>query len=117
MPPYWADQSKVPGMLDKVSLKDHVTTQSLLLKYNLSYVNQLAGEIKLLEAWKSINIEQYPSLCVCLLTGVTRLQFIRSTEREPSIHIGPRIQEGMLLASAQESCTKTLINIYHNGLF
>ena len=28
-----------------------------------------------------------PSLCLCLFTGITRLQFIRPTEREPSIHV------------------------------
>ena len=28
-----------------------------------------------------------PSLCICLLTGVTRLQFILSTAQEPSIHV------------------------------
>ena len=48
------------GMVDGVSVKDHVTSKSLLDKYNLPSVNQLAGEIKLLEAWKSIHIDSYP---------------------------------------------------------
>ena len=47
-------------MLDRVTLKDHVTSKSLLLKYNLPSVNQLAAEIKLIEAWKSQNIPNYP---------------------------------------------------------
>ena len=47
-------------MVDGVSVKDHVTSKSLLDKYNLPSVNQLAGEIKLLEAWKSIHIDSYP---------------------------------------------------------
>ena len=47
-------------MLDRVTLKDHVTAESLLLKYNLPSVNQLAAEIKLTETWKSINIQNYP---------------------------------------------------------
>ena len=37
-------------MLDRVTLKDHVTNESLLQKYNLPSVNQLAAEIKLTEA-------------------------------------------------------------------
>ena len=47
-------------MLDRVTLKDHVTAESLLLMYNLPSVNQLAAEIKLTETWKSINIQNYP---------------------------------------------------------
>ena len=53
-------QNKMLRMLDRISLKDHVTSKSLLLKYNLSSVNQLAAEIKLLESWKSVNLANYP---------------------------------------------------------
>ena len=35
-------QNKMLRMLDRVTLKDHVTSKSLLLKYNLPSVNQLA---------------------------------------------------------------------------
>ena len=52
--------NKMLRMLDRVTLKDHVTSKSLLLKYNLPSVNQLAAEIKLIEAWKSQNIPNYP---------------------------------------------------------
>ena len=45
---------------DRVSLKEHVTSKSLLLKYNLPSVNQLAAEIKITEAWKAHNITNYP---------------------------------------------------------
>ena len=47
-------------MLEGISLKDHVTSISLLKKYNLPSVNQLSGEIKLTEAWKSIHVPNYP---------------------------------------------------------
>ena len=47
-------------MLDRVTLKDQVTSESLLQKYNLPSVNQLAAEIKLTEAWKSTLVELYP---------------------------------------------------------
>ena len=53
-------QNKMQRMLEGVSLKEHVTSNSLLQKYNLPSVNQLAGEIKLMEAWKAINIPSYP---------------------------------------------------------
>ena len=47
-------------MLDRVSLKEHVSSSSLLNKYNLPSANQLAVQIKLMEWWKIINIIQYP---------------------------------------------------------
>ena len=53
-------QNKMMRMLEGVSLKEHITYKSLLQKYNLPSVNQLAGEIKLMEAWKSIHIPSYP---------------------------------------------------------
>ena len=53
-------QNKMLRMLDRVSLKDHVTSVSLLKKYNLPSVNQLAAQIKLVECWKMENIEHYP---------------------------------------------------------
>ena len=53
-------QNKMLRMLDGVSLKEHITSSSLLKKYGVPSVNQLAGEIKLIEAWKSIHIPSYP---------------------------------------------------------
>ena len=53
-------QNKMLRMLDRVSLKDHITTKSLLDKYQLPSVNQLAAEIKLTEAWKAVNVPNYP---------------------------------------------------------
>ena len=53
-------QNKMMRMLDGVSLKEHVTSSSLLLKYNIPSVNKLAGEIKLMEAWKATHIPSYP---------------------------------------------------------
>ena len=53
-------QNKMLRMLDWITLKDHVSSQSLLQKYKLLSVNQLAAQIKLVEAWKSINRDNYP---------------------------------------------------------
>ena len=52
-------QNKMLRMLEGISLKEHITSISLLQKHNIPSVNQLAGEIKLIEAWKSINIPKY----------------------------------------------------------
>ena len=46
--------------MDGVSLKEHISSSSLLKKYGLPSVNQLAGEITLVEAWKSIHVTDYP---------------------------------------------------------
>ena len=53
-------QNKMLRMVEGISLKEHVTADSLLQKYKLPSANQLAGQIKLTEAWKSINIKNYP---------------------------------------------------------
>ena len=53
-------QNKMIRMLDGVTLKEHITSRSLLQKHNLPSVNQLAGEIKLMEAWKSVYSPKYP---------------------------------------------------------
>ena len=47
-------------MVDNVSFKEHIKSADLLQKYGLLSVNQLAAQIKLLEAWKSVNLENYP---------------------------------------------------------
>ena len=53
-------QNKMLQMLEGVSLKDHITTKSLLDKHNLPSVNQISAEIKITEAWKIMNIIDYP---------------------------------------------------------
>ena len=53
-------QNKMLRTLDGVSLKEHMTSSFLLLKYNLPSVNLLAGEIKLMEAWKATHVPSYP---------------------------------------------------------
>ena len=52
--------NKMVRMLDGVSLKEHITSESLLKKYMLPSVNQLSAEIKMVEAWKIMNIPDYP---------------------------------------------------------
>ena len=47
-------------MLNGSSKTEHISTQSLLEKFNIPSVNQLAAEIKLTEAWKIMNVPDYP---------------------------------------------------------
>ena len=54
-------QNRLLRALNK-SKSDKISTKSLLTKFNLLSVNQLAAQIKLQETWKSINIQKYPEL-------------------------------------------------------
>ena len=54
------DQNKMLRMLDRVTLLENVSTASILKKYKLPSVNQLAAEIKMIAAWKSTHVEHYP---------------------------------------------------------
>ena len=53
-------QNEMLRIMNGSSLKDHTTTQSLFNKFNLPSVNQLSAEIKIIEAWKIMNIQDYP---------------------------------------------------------
>ena len=53
-------QNKMLRMLNGSSKTDHVSTKHLLEKFNLPSVNQLAAEIKIIEAWKIMNVQGYP---------------------------------------------------------
>ena len=46
-------------MLNNTQIKDKVSTKEMLDKFELLSVNQLAAQIKLLEAWKSVHIPGY----------------------------------------------------------
>ena len=47
-------------LLENSSIRDRISTNEHLQKIGLLSVNQLAASIKLAEAWKSINISEYP---------------------------------------------------------
>ena len=47
-------------MINGSTIKDQITTKHLLAKFNIPSVNQLSAEIKLTEAWKIMNIPNYP---------------------------------------------------------
>ena len=54
-------QNRLLRALNGSKIKDKVSVISLLKKFNLLSVNQLAAQIKLIEVWKSLNIQDYPT--------------------------------------------------------
>ena len=55
-------QNRMLRAINNSKIRDQVSVTSLLQKFNLLSVNQLAAQIKLTEVWKSVNIEGYPVL-------------------------------------------------------
>ena len=53
-------QNRMLRLINNTRIKDRITTESILKKFKLLSVNQLAAQIKLIEVWKSINREGYP---------------------------------------------------------
>ena len=54
-------QNRLLRLLEGCRLKDHRTVESMLQAQNLPSINQLAIEVKLIETWKSLNIDGYPT--------------------------------------------------------
>ena len=54
-------QNRLLRALNNSGIKDRISIRSMLAKFNLLSVNQLAAQIKLLEVWKSINVEGNPT--------------------------------------------------------
>ena len=53
-------QNRMLRAINNSKIKDRISVTSMLQKFNLLSVNQLAAQIKLTEVWKSINVEGYP---------------------------------------------------------
>ena len=52
-------QNRMLRALNNSKIRDRVSVNSMLNKFNLLSVNQLAAQIKLTEVWKSVNIKDY----------------------------------------------------------
>ena len=52
-------QNRLLRALNNSKIKDRISTKSMLDKFDLLSVNQLAAQIKLIEAWKSVYLEGY----------------------------------------------------------
>ena len=53
-------QNRLLRFLNNSRLSDQVSTRYMLDKFELLSVNQLSAEIKLIETWKSLNVEESP---------------------------------------------------------
>ena len=53
-------QNKLLRTLNGTKVKDMISIANLLDKFNMLSVNQLNAQIKLLEIWKSLNVDKYP---------------------------------------------------------
>ena len=53
-------QNKLARLLTRTKLADKVCTSTLLAKTNMMSVNQMNGQIKIQEIWKSLNVPNYP---------------------------------------------------------
>ena len=47
-------------LINNSRIKEKISSASILDKFNLLSVNQLAAQIKLIEVWKSLYVEGYP---------------------------------------------------------
>ena len=54
-------QNRLLRLLEGCRIKDHRSVESMLTSQKLPSINQLAIEVKILETWKAINIEGYPT--------------------------------------------------------
>ena len=52
--------NKLLRTLNGTTIKDMKSTTALLKKFDMLAVNQLNAQIKLLEIWKALNVENYP---------------------------------------------------------
>ena len=53
-------QNKMARFLNNTKISDKISNKEIYHKQNLLSVNQLNGQIKLTEVWKSINKTNYP---------------------------------------------------------
>ena len=53
-------QNKLLRSLNGTKLRDKISTKQLLSKFDMMSVNQLNAQVKLLEIWKALNMDNYP---------------------------------------------------------
>ena len=73
-------QNRMLRALNNSKIKDKISIASMLKKFKLLSVNQLAASIKLTEVWKSVNIPNYPIL----------LEPYNQTTTSPNLDLRPR---------------------------
>ena len=77
-------QNRMLRGINRSRVKDKISIKSLLEKYGLLSVNQVAAQIKLIEVWKSMNVLRHPlNLNPCS----EHKSDLRQALRESSFHV------------------------------
>ena len=80
-------QNKLLRMLNGTKIKDCISTESLLSKFGILSTNQLNAQVKLLETWKALFLEDYP-LQIQLQSVPTLGMSTRAATKGKPIEIG-----------------------------
>ena len=91
--------------LNGSSIKDQISTKSVLKKFNLLSVNQMNAQIKLTEMWKTINIENYP-----IKTELVECQDVGINTRARSLGL---LKEHKVTNKSQKTFTNDAIHIWN----
>ena len=86
---------------------DMVSIDSLLTKFNMSSVNQINCQIKLLEVWKALNVPKYPLEINHQATNESRVSTRADTINKP-IEIGKS-------TLTQKTCISDAIRLWNRA--
>ena len=103
-------QNRMLRVINNSKIKDKISVSCTLKKFNLRSVNhQLAAQIKLVEAWKTINLENYP-------IQLENNQLSRNTNgravRESTIKLW---KDDTKVANAKESFLRDAAKLWNNA--
>ena len=93
--------------LNGTRVKDMISIASLLKKFNLLSVNQLNANIKLVEIWKALNVDDYPLKIEQQSTNNHRVSTRADTKEKP-IEIGKTVL-------TQKSCVSDAIRLWNSA--
>ena len=97
--------NKLLRSLNGTTIKDKVSTESLVSKFGLLSVNQLNAQIKLLEVWKALNVEDYPLVIKQQETSQTGA-VTRTAENRRPVEIGKSSQ-------SKNTCVSDAVRIWN----
>jgi hypothetical protein len=84
-----------------------IPTSSLLTKYSMLSVNQLNAQIKLVEIWKALNVDDYPLTVVKQTIDNSRVNTRADTKEKP-IEIGKSLL-------VQKTCISDAFHLWNNA--
>ena len=100
-------QNNLMRCLNGTKVKDMVSTNSLLKKFNMLSVNQLNAKVKLVEIWKALNVEDYP-LKVKRQSSNNQKVNTRADINQRPVEIGKSLL-------AQKTCVSDAIHLWNRA--